>query len=212
MNPLQALRSVVAAACMAGLLAGCATMRQPASEAMALPDGDAMPLAGEPLPDLPAPVAPDAALTAPVDGESPQQTIVARAQQLLGVRYRYGGSDPRNGFDCSGFVRYVFREMPVPELPRASAAMIKIAGGMEVARDALEPGDLLFFKIRRNVISHVAIYLGDDRFIHAPSRGGTVRVETLDEPYWRKHYAGARRILALPASGSAAVMSSPAAR
>lgn len=209
MNSTRFFAPAFAATVIAMMLGGCASMREPSSEAVALPDAGSAAIASETLPDWPVP----AATPSPADTlahESPQQAVIARALQLLGVKYRYGGSEPRTGFDCSGFVRYVFREMPVPELPRASSAMIR-AIATEVPRDSLQPGDLLFFKIRRGVVSHVGIYLGDGQFIHAPRGGGKVRVERVDERYWRATFAGARRVLPSLDGGSATI-AGPAAR
>lgn len=129
----------------------------------------------------------------------PNQGILDRALTALGVRYRWGGSTPERGFDCSGLVRYVFDPIAEVDLPRTSNAMSR-AEGQKVARDELEPGDLLFFNIRSRKVNHVAIYLGNDRFIHAPRRGKTVRIDTLKKSYWRRHYALAKRVLPEPSS------------
>ncbi|MBB2493935.1 C40 family peptidase [Aquipseudomonas ullengensis] len=127
------------------------------------------------------------------------QGVLDRALTALGVRYRWGGSTPERGFDCSGLVRYVFGPVAEVDLPRTSNAMSR-ADGQKVARDELEPGDLLFFNIRSRKVNHVAIYLGNDRFIHAPRRGKAVRIDTLKKSYWRQHYALAKRVLPEPGS------------
>lgn len=123
--------------------------------------------------------------------------VLDRALTALGVRYRWGGSTPEKGFDCSGLVKYAFDAIAGVKLPRTSNAMAR-ADGQKVARDELEPGDLLFFNIRSRRVNHVAIYLGDDRFIHAPRRGKTVRIDTLKKSYWQRHYALAKRVLPEP--------------
>lgn len=120
------------------------------------------------------------------------QDAIDQAIDLLGIRYRYGGSSPVAGFDCSGFVNYVFHESLGVILPRTSKELSE--SGEAISRDDLRPGDLVFFNTMRNAFSHVGIYLGDDRFVHAPRRGGRVRIEDLRGGYWRKHFDGARRI------------------
>ncbi len=117
---------------------------------------------------------------------------VARAIDLLGIRYRRGGSLPETGFDCSGFVGYVFREGIGMVLPRTSREISK--SGEAVKKSELQPGDLVFFNTMRRAFSHVGIYLGDHRFVHAPASGGEVRVEDMRSRYWGKRYSGARRI------------------
>jgi cell wall-associated NlpC family hydrolase len=118
-----------------------------------------------------------------------------RALAQLGVRYRFGGNSPETGFDCSGFVRWVFRDHDTLALPRSSHDMARF-DAPSVDPAALAPGDLVFFRIRGNRVSHVGIYIGDGRFVHAPSRGGAVRVDRLDDRYWKRRWAGAKRVLA----------------
>ena len=120
------------------------------------------------------------------------QTVIDRALALIGVRYRRGGGDPQSGFDCSGFVEHVYREALGLLLPRNAGDMSKT--GTSVAKDALEPGDLVFFRGVRNAITHVGIYLGADQFVHAPRPGQAVKVADLRENYWARHYYGARRV------------------
>ena len=120
------------------------------------------------------------------------QDAIDNALDLLGIRYRRGGSSPEAGFDCSGFVSHVFRERLGLMLPRSSREMSK--SGESVSRDELQPGDLVFFNTMRNAFSHVGIYLGDNQFVHAPRSGGYVRVEDLRGSYWKKRFNGARRI------------------
>lgn len=120
------------------------------------------------------------------------QDAIDQAMDLLGIRYRRGGSSPEIGFDCSGFVSHVFREGLGLMLPRSSKEMSK--SGQEINRDELRPGDLVFFNTMRHAFSHVGIYLGDNQFVHAPRTGGRVRIEDLRQSYWMKRFNGARRI------------------
>ena len=115
------------------------------------------------------------------------------ALSLVGIDYRYGGDSPERGLDCSGLIRYVFQEVTGVTLPRTARELSRI--GKDVRTGDLAPGDLVFFNTRRNAFSHVGLYLGNDRFIHAPSRGGEVAVATLSNGYWQKRYNGARRLV-----------------
>lgn len=120
------------------------------------------------------------------------QDVIDQAMDLLGIRYRRGGSSPEAGFDCSGFVGHVFREGLGMILPRSSREMSK--SGEVISRDELRPGDLVFFNTMRKAFSHVGIYLGDNQFVHAPRAGARVRIEDLRDMYWVKRFNGARRI------------------
>lgn len=120
------------------------------------------------------------------------QDAIDSALDLLGIRYRRGGSSPEAGFDCSGFVSHVFREGIGLVLPRSSKEMSKT--GEVVKREELKPGDLVFFNTMRSAFSHVGIYLGDNQFVHAPRAGGRVRIEDLRDGYWVKRFNGARRV------------------
>lgn len=121
------------------------------------------------------------------------QDLAMFALGLIGVDYRYGGETPEGGLDCSGLVRHVFQQVTGVTLPRTSKELARI--GAPIARDDLEAGDLVFFDTRRFAFSHVGIYLGDGRFIHAPSRGREVEIAELTNSYWRKHFNGARRLV-----------------
>lgn len=121
------------------------------------------------------------------------QGLTGRALDLLGIRYKWGGTTPQSGLDCSGLVQFVFQEVTGVTLPRSAKELSRI--GDKVARDDLKPGDLVFFNTRRFAYSHVGIYLGDNRFIHAPRRGREVEVATIDGAYWAKHFDGARRLM-----------------
>ena len=120
------------------------------------------------------------------------QDAIDQAMDLLGIRYRFGGSSPEAGFDCSGFVSHVFREGLGLILPRSSKEMSR--SGEVIGRDELRPGDLVFFNTMRHAFSHVGIYLGDNQFVHAPRTGGRVRIEDLRDSYWMKRFNGARRV------------------
>ncbi len=119
--------------------------------------------------------------------------VLMRALGLVGTPYRFGGNTPESGFDCSGLVTYVFRDMLDVRLPRTSRELAA-AQGPRIEPARLAPADLVFFGSRGSV-THVGIYVGEGRFVHAPSSGGTVRLDHLDGTYWRDHYSGARRVL-----------------
>jgi len=121
-------------------------------------------------------------------------TVLSRAVNVLGTPYHWGGSSPSKGFDCSGLVKYAFNNVNSVDLPRTSNAMSE-GHGKKIARKDLKPGDLLFFHIESSKVNHVAIYLGNDRFIHAPRTGKAVSIDTLDKPYWQSHYVVAKRVL-----------------
>ena len=118
--------------------------------------------------------------------------LALRAVDMLGIRYKRGGNDPESGLDCSGLVQYVFKEAWGKELPRTSAEISRVGERVDVKE--LQPGDLVFYNTLRRGFSHVGIYLGDSKFIHAPSSGGKVRIESMDLSYWKKRFNGARRI------------------
>ena len=118
--------------------------------------------------------------------------LTVKAMDTLGIRYKRGGETPENGLDCSGFVRYVFKNAVGEELPRTSKEISKV--GEHIEKKDLQPGDLVFYNTLRKGFSHVGIYLGDNKFIHSPSAGGKVRIESMDMGYWKKRFNGARRI------------------
>jgi len=111
---------------------------------------------------------------------------------LRDIRYVRGGHDPATGFDCSGFVRYVFAHAIGMQLPTNSAS--QFLAGLKVKREDMKPGDLVFFHTRgKSGISHVGIYISNGNFIHSPASGQSVQISSLDEAYWAKHFAGAKR-------------------
>jgi cell wall-associated NlpC family hydrolase len=120
------------------------------------------------------------------------QGVVDRALGYIGVPYRFGGSNPQTGFDCSGLVNHVFRETLGVVLPRTSRQLAGI--GVAVPREELRPGDLVFFNTRGAANSHVGIYLGDGRFVHAPRARTLVRIDRLDDIGYRGRFEGARRL------------------
>jgi len=172
--PAPRLRPATAALCalLLATLAGCAS--QPAPRKAAAPLARSWPQV--------TPADPAAA-----------NAVLMRALGLVGTPYRYGGNTPEGGFDCSGLVTYVYRDMLDLRLPRSSGELAALQGP-KIAPERLAAGDLVFFGSRGSV-SHVGIYVGEGRFVHAPSTGGTVRLDTLDGVYWRDHYSGAKRVL-----------------
>ena len=122
-------------------------------------------------------------------------SLTSYAQSLIGTPYKYGGNSPATGFDCSGFVAHVFDHSLGISLPRSAEEISR--AGKSVRSNELRTGDLVFFNTLHRKFSHVGIYLGDNRFIHAPSSGGKVRVENILDDYWRNTYNGARRITLL---------------
>ena len=136
--------------------------------------------------------------------------ITSYALGLIGVDYRFGGNTPDQGLDCSGLIRYVFQQATGISLPRSAREQARV--GQSVKRDDLQPGDLVFFNTRRFQFSHVGLYIGDNRFIHAPSSGGSVEVSNLDNRYWQKAFNGARRVVSgLPDLTALVVQSAQAA-
>jgi cell wall-associated NlpC family hydrolase len=119
--------------------------------------------------------------------------MVLAAMHFLGVPYKRGGDSAEEGFDCSGFTRHIFEMSIGLVLPRRADQQATQAGLLTVKRDELKPGDLVFFNTMRRAFSHVGIYVGDGKFIHAPRAGGQVRVEDMRQAYWVKRYNGARR-------------------
>lgn len=119
--------------------------------------------------------------------------VLMRSLGLIGTPYRWGGNTPEGGFDCSGLVHFVFSDAAGLSLPRTSQQMADFPAP-KVDRRQLAPGDLVFFGQKR-AVSHVGIYVGEGRFVHAPNEGGTVRIDALDGHYWRDTYLFARRPL-----------------
>lgn len=135
---------------------------------------------------------PPEAIGTPAGEDGKVKTVLQKALALLGTPYRWGGTDPDKGFDCSGLVGYVFRNALGIELPRVSRDMAR-NGQLVTDRAKLAAGDLVFFG-RKGRVNHVGIYLGDGRFVHAPSRGKDVTVSELDTGYWSGRFLQARRV------------------
>ena len=130
---------------------------------------------------------------APVPGYlDSSRELVLYALGLIGVRYKFGGNSPELGFDCSGLVRYVYLQTIGLALPHNAREISR--AGETVPQSDLQPGDLVFYNTLRQPFSHVGIYLGDQRFVHAPSRGGGVEIVDMRESYWTKRYDGSRRV------------------
>jgi cell wall-associated NlpC family hydrolase len=142
--------------------------------------------------DQPVSIAPSATDDAAAPAATnPRRALADFAMKLRNIAYRHGGRELATGFDCSGFVRYVFEHSIGFELP--SNSISQFGTGSDVDRKALRMGDLVFFRTRGRHVSHVGIYLDNGLFIHAPSRGKRVRIDHLDASYWSRRYAGARR-------------------
>ena len=139
------------------------------------------------LADLPA-RAPSAA-TAQVAND-----VLFRAMALVGTPYKWGGNTPETGFDCSGLVDYIYRHAADILLPHSSREMAALDGRKIRRMTDLASGDLVFFGSRGDV-SHVGVYVGKGRFVHAPNSGGTVRLDDIDGPYWRNHFEFGKRLL-----------------
>ena len=146
-----------------------------------------------------------ACATAPPPPAQAANDVLFRAIGLVGTPYRWGGNTPQSGFDCSGLVDYVFRTSANVVLPRHSGDIADV-DAPRIKPDRLAPGDLLFFGSRHHV-NHVAIYVGEGRFVHAPNRGGTVRLDELDGAYWRTHFLYAKRVLQWQSPSGEAVAS-----
>lgn len=125
--------------------------------------------------------------------DSSRYAVIKVAKKMLGVKYRYGGTSPRQGFDCSGLVQYSFKSAGI-YLPRTTRQLYKTT--RPVSSRHLKAGDLVFYKTSvSRAVSHVGIYLGNNKFIHAPSSGKRVKISSMQEKYWRKRFSGAGRVL-----------------
>jgi len=118
--------------------------------------------------------------------------VALYALSLADTPYRYGGNSSDNGFDCSGFVQYVYLNTLEIKLPRTSTEMSRMGEHLDASQ--LRPGDLVFFNTRQQPFSHVGIYVGEERFVHSPSSGKAIMMASMREKYWRSRYNGARRI------------------
>jgi cell wall-associated NlpC family hydrolase len=123
--------------------------------------------------------------------------LVVSAFNFLGVTYRRGGTSAEDGFDCSGFVRYIFQNSVGLILPRSANEQAQASGVVPIPQEELKPGDLVFFNTMRRAFSHVGIYIGEGKFIHSPRTGSAVRVEDMSKDYWVQRFNGARRVTAV---------------
>ena len=121
------------------------------------------------------------------------QDLILKGLELVGINYRRGGTNPDTGLDCIGFVQVVFKDALGKLLPRTAKEQSEV--GNVVDKNELKPGDLVFFNTMRRAFSHVGIYLGDNRFMHAPRTGAEIRVEDMSQSYWVTRYNGARRVV-----------------
>jgi cell wall-associated NlpC family hydrolase len=119
--------------------------------------------------------------------------LVVTALGFLGVPYRRGGNTAETGFDCSGLVRAIYDQTAGYLLPRRAEE--QAAATQKIDRSELQPGDLVFFNTMRRAFSHVGIYIGEGKFIHAPRTGASVRVESMSGKYWQRRFSGARRVV-----------------
>ncbi|MFC3606191.1 C40 family peptidase [Stutzerimonas tarimensis] len=143
----------------------------------------------------PPPLVSESPAPAPQVASPVAHDVLFRALGLVGTPYRWGGNTPESGFDCSGLIGYVYNDVAGIALPRTTTEMSRMSAA-QVKRDSLRAGDLVFFATnggRR--VSHAGIYVGDGRFVHAPSSGGTVRLDSLSNGYWQNTYLSARRVL-----------------
>lgn len=143
-----------------------------------------------PMPSHPASLYPEP--LAPSVHSFSISSFVEAAQKLQGVKYVLGGDSPSTGFDCSGYTRYVYGLFRIP-IPRTVGEQYRI--GRPASGKAIKPGDLLFFTTTGPGATHVALAIGPDEFVHAPTESGVVRTEKLSSPYWHARFLGARRIL-----------------
>jgi len=204
MTPQRFMPSVALAAALllTWQLGGCApkrVLRQPA--ATDAPRSASVPMRPPtPPPGVTAPTAPGSAATPPAAAPAAgaptaverSLSVAEAAQAQLGRPYRWGGNQPHVGFDCSGLTQWSYRRVGV-ELPRRVAEQQHT--GVSISPDRLRPGDLVFFKLQGSRPSHVGIYIGGGEFVHAPRAGQPVRTDSLDDPWWRRRWSEARRIL-----------------
>ena len=165
-------------------LAGCSTLSPPAPSTSAKASSRF---------DLPS-----GGVIRPPNGMSREQAvneITSRSVLLLGTPYRLGGSHPSEGLDCSGLISHVMADAFKIRFPRTTEEQATV--GIEIPRRELAPGDLVFFNTTGRANSHVGVYLGDRRFVHAPTSRGVVRIESLDQGYWARRFDQARRVIAM---------------
>ncbi|AZG14232.1 C40 family peptidase [Cupriavidus pauculus] len=171
--PFQSSRPALAAVCASVMLLAACAGGPPARHSGAPPRQPSKPM---------------------IDPSAGLEEISIQAMSLVGTPYRYGGNTPDSGFDCSGLVRYVVSRAANVNLPRTTEQMGQ--RGTSLDRSEVASGDLVFFNTTGRANSHVGIYVGQNRFVHAPATGGTVRLEDMGKSYWASRYNGARRVVA----------------
>lgn len=125
-----------------------------------------------------------------------QSTAMNKLMGQLGKPYRWGGTSPRTGFDCSGLVYYAYKDLVKIHIPRTANEMYHLRDARPVDRDELQSGDLVFFRTRgRGAADHVGVYVGNGKFIQSPRTGRDIQITSLSEDYWVRHYVGARRVM-----------------
>jgi cell wall-associated NlpC family hydrolase len=159
------------------LLCACSTPRQDTPAAVPVPLHSSAPVAKS-------------------SDEAQMNNLAIYAMSLYETPYQYGGKSRVNGFDCSGFVQYVFQNSLGLQLPRTSAEMGRL--GKPLSAGQLKPGDLVFFNTTRKRNSHVGIFIGENRFVHSPKTGKAIMITSLNDEYWSTHFNGARRIVSNP--------------
>jgi cell wall-associated NlpC family hydrolase len=142
----------------------------------------------------PAATRPNAAQNKSPTARGLASDVVLTALHLIDTPYQYGGQSTTTGFDCSAFTRYVYATSLGLTLARRAEEQASAASLKEVARSALQPGDLVFFNTMQRTFSHVGIYVGEGRFVHAPRTGARVRLESINIGYWEQRFTGARRL------------------
>ena len=137
----------------------------------------------------------------PINGQSQDAIgdMLLQSISLIGIPYRWGGNNPQQGMDCSGFIHYVFKKSLGIDLPRTAAQMARV--GIRVNLDELEPGDLIFFTIHHRYIDHVGMYIGNNKFIQSPHTGDSIKVTEFNST-WRSMVTGAKRIVQEEYSGN----------
>ncbi|MDH6161386.1 cell wall-associated NlpC family hydrolase [Leclercia adecarboxylata] len=125
-----------------------------------------------------------------------QKTAMNKLMGQIGKPYRWGGSSPRTGFDCSGLVYYAYKDLVKFRIPRTANEMYHLRDASPVDRGELESGDLVFFRTQgRGTADHVGVYVGNGKFIQSPRTGQDIQITSLSEDYWQRHYVGARRVM-----------------
>ncbi|MXP67420.1 C40 family peptidase [Pantoea sp. Aalb] len=127
-----------------------------------------------------------------------RKIILNKLMQQLGKPYQWGGNSPNTGFDCSGLIWYVYKDLVKYKFPRTANAMYHIHNATPIKRNLLQKGDLVFFRIKTyRAADHVGVYLGHGKFIQSPRTGKDIRINILNNNYWQKHYIGARRMITI---------------